>query len=355
MPKRILYYPNIDVPDSVWTKNVLLYWDEMSSIVPHQGFFLPRNISMLQEYGCYKPVFPREIFEQSGDEFFEVLEQRLRLLPEQGPGMMRMHVSKSYFMNERIILREHPEVTKVLGKLTQDSQYRETREDVATVYLKTLADFAVKNEENTVVGTDRTPLGGGLGENYGKPMEANSVLEFVFNRCIPMPAEDVSLEEILKFKADNKNQLVDFQSALDDLQKNICACKSADEEYDTLHAFRSSIKESLALAEETFKERSIKYVKGSLKTGISSLFSPDFLLDVAQEMPGLMAQTGNPDTLMLKLVLETGMELAKTALQECYRNRRIRKSKFSYLMHAREEGLYQDPREGFDSRGVLLF
>ena len=355
MPNRILYYPNIDVPESAWTKNVLLYWDEMSSIVPHEGFHLPPNIAMLQEYGCYKPVFPRDVFEQSGDEFFEVLERRLRELPRKGPGMMRVHVSKTYFMNERIILREHPEIRQVLGKLAEDGEYRETREDVATVYIKTLADFAVKNHEKTVVGTDRKPMGGGLGESYGKPMETNGVLEFVFNRCIPMPAEDVSLEEILKFKADHKGQLVDFQSALDELQRDIAACKSADEEYDTLHAFRGSIKESLAVAEETFKSKSIKYVKGSLKTGISSLVSPDFLMELGQSLPGIMARSADPTGLVLKVLLETGVELAKSAVSDRYRSKRLRGGKFAYLMNARQEGLYQDSRDGFGENAVLLF
>ena len=35
MAQTILYYPTIDIQDGAWLRNAILYWDEVSSIVPY--------------------------------------------------------------------------------------------------------------------------------------------------------------------------------------------------------------------------------------------------------------------------------------------------------------------------------
>lgn len=34
MARKVLYFPYISVPESAWFTRVLLYWDEVGSIVP---------------------------------------------------------------------------------------------------------------------------------------------------------------------------------------------------------------------------------------------------------------------------------------------------------------------------------
>lgn len=38
MPQTILYYPNINIDNGQWLRNALLYWDNISSIVPYRNF-----------------------------------------------------------------------------------------------------------------------------------------------------------------------------------------------------------------------------------------------------------------------------------------------------------------------------
>ena len=63
MAQTILYYPTIDIQDSTWLRNALLYWDNISSIVPYENYsdFSP-ELLYLQECGIYKPVFPQDLF-----------------------------------------------------------------------------------------------------------------------------------------------------------------------------------------------------------------------------------------------------------------------------------------------------
>ena len=38
MAQTILYYPTINIQDGSWLRNAILYWDEVSSIVPDENY-----------------------------------------------------------------------------------------------------------------------------------------------------------------------------------------------------------------------------------------------------------------------------------------------------------------------------
>jgi len=63
MAQTILYYPTINIQDGTWLRNAILYWDEVSSIVPYENYpdFSP-ELLYLQELGVYKAVYPRNLF-----------------------------------------------------------------------------------------------------------------------------------------------------------------------------------------------------------------------------------------------------------------------------------------------------
>ena len=50
MAQTILYYPTIDIQDGAWLRNAILYWDEVSSIVPYEGYpdFSPEILFILK-------------------------------------------------------------------------------------------------------------------------------------------------------------------------------------------------------------------------------------------------------------------------------------------------------------------
>jgi hypothetical protein len=44
MADKVLYFPYIRVPDSEWFTQVLLYWDEVGSIVPYEYVYSPEKL-----------------------------------------------------------------------------------------------------------------------------------------------------------------------------------------------------------------------------------------------------------------------------------------------------------------------
>ena len=61
-PSRVLYFPYISVPQTAWFSRVLLYWDEVGSIVPSP---LANDLRQVSPYmgelvsaGLVRPIIP---------------------------------------------------------------------------------------------------------------------------------------------------------------------------------------------------------------------------------------------------------------------------------------------------------
>jgi len=80
MSQSILYYPTIDIQDSEWLRNAVLYWDEICSIVPfeqYQGF--SPELQYLQERNLYRAIYPQELFNSvHANEFVDTIIKRIR-------------------------------------------------------------------------------------------------------------------------------------------------------------------------------------------------------------------------------------------------------------------------------------
>ena len=82
MKRTILYYPTIDIPADDWLRNALLYWDEVSSIVPESSSIeLSPTIIYLQEEEQFRRINPNLLFENMNldisqmfiHEFFDII------------------------------------------------------------------------------------------------------------------------------------------------------------------------------------------------------------------------------------------------------------------------------------------
>ena len=79
MAQTILYYPTINIQDSAWLRNAILYWDEVSSIVPDEGYSdLSPELLYLQKLGVYKAVYPQDLFfSEFAEDFCDAIVKRI--------------------------------------------------------------------------------------------------------------------------------------------------------------------------------------------------------------------------------------------------------------------------------------
>ncbi len=79
MAQTILYYPTINIQDGAWLRNAILYWDEVSSIVPHENYpdFSP-ELLYLQKSGVYNAVYPQYLFfSEFAEDFCSSIVKRI--------------------------------------------------------------------------------------------------------------------------------------------------------------------------------------------------------------------------------------------------------------------------------------
>ncbi|MEI9909664.1 MAG: hypothetical protein WDO71_08285 [Bacteroidota bacterium] len=74
--RTILYYPTIDIPSNSWLRHALLYWDEVSSIIPNTINIeeeLSRDIHFILMKDNLKPARPEDLINREGG--FEILRK----------------------------------------------------------------------------------------------------------------------------------------------------------------------------------------------------------------------------------------------------------------------------------------
>lgn len=70
-PNRILYYPYINIPDTLWTSRALLYWDNIGVIVPEDYIYHPEKLNPrmldLVTSQLVEQIIPRKFTEKLND------------------------------------------------------------------------------------------------------------------------------------------------------------------------------------------------------------------------------------------------------------------------------------------------
>lgn len=106
MPDKVLYFPFIRVPNNEWFTRMLLYWDEVGSIVPRQysdgNMALGRYMTELVDADLVKLVHPNEHIgdiPRFADAFLDLVDEtptasERRRTPTERQTTIRIHVDK---------------------------------------------------------------------------------------------------------------------------------------------------------------------------------------------------------------------------------------------------------------------
>ncbi len=289
MAQTILYYPTIDIRDGTWLRNALLYWDNISSIVPYENYpdFSP-ELLYLQECGVYKPVFPRDLFySEYAADFTEAIVAKLeryskrtnlfRVRSSNRPSV-RIHRNKIYApaLHELI---HYKKLSPELVSFFSDSRFindfncggwMEIDAKVASIYMKTLAEFIVKcYSEDIVIGTDQhkhqsqfyTPA---------KPRKNTVCFSLALDNCLPQPAMNVGFEEILDFKNQHGEDFAEFRKKLREFELVLSKCSEIEEIKFETEKFKESWQAALQKEQKLFTSKKTPFVLGTLYTLVNA-------------------------------------------------------------------------------------
>lgn len=235
MKRRILYYPSIDIKDGVWLRNAILYWEEVSSIMPYQSddYNISPEISYLMNTGNFVPTRPDEImFSELNEDFIE--EVRLRFneyqpsIHNHGRRQMvhRSKIEPDYYRLHNSKLSSHV-MEMIEGKSevinSENGQWISIDSQLSDIYMSILAKYlAAISHADTSIGTDTLINQDQIikPESHIGRNNRQSFLNYQFN-ILPVPNTDVSFEEILEFKEHRKDELRRLRVEIDELENRL--------------------------------------------------------------------------------------------------------------------------------------
>jgi hypothetical protein len=280
--RTILYYPTIEVPNGVWLRRALLYWDRVASIVPQEDYSTYRretytaDVDFLSSEGVFKEVAPEYLLDRYdvASQFVEEFESAVtsegfqRLLPSHRTRRFRgrLHHSKINVQTMEFLAREKLTQPPDNSRVVDYGPWVPIEENTALLYMSLLAKYLTYVDTDTAVtGTDREEY---MRLSYAPlPGEGRvACLDVRFNNILPVPREDVPLDKILRFKQDREAELIGFRQLMDDFYRQLSKAPDEAAAKLVLTQFREQIQKGISDLTDQLKDARIATIGGSLTT-----------------------------------------------------------------------------------------
>lgn len=351
MAQTILYYPNINIQDGAWLRNAILYWDEISSIVPYENYpdFSP-ELLYLQNLGVYKPIYPQELFfSEFAEDFSNSIVKKINAYDRYRKNLpnglrierSRIHKNKIYApaLHELIHYEKLPQNLLSMFKEKRyvndynTDGWMEIDSKVAQIYMRTLAEYSIKcSNKDIVLGTDTINHSCEIYSNARNRTDVRTqCCKINIENCLPQPSMDVSYEDILNFKKRRKDELHEFKSKIRELETNIYHADSLE----LIKHYENQFIENWERYSKDFykvlKESRITYFLNSL---ISIVGTP-FVGELLAQRWGSSCSTA----------IQTGAQFLNIGIDYFNYKNKISTAKtdggFSYIIKAKNDGIIQ--------------
>ena len=279
--RTILYYPYVRPKADSWLRHALLYWDRVAAFVPetldYRSNVVPSDTNFpvstpeteyLRDQGVFFPVRP-ELVLQRQDRLAEALNEKFVSLVSSAsfanarrePHTFWLHEDKgNLWMWKRLL------DAQLADRAAPGVQVGPT---VGLYYLSLLAEFLCHAEKTSMVpGTDESRY-----EDWLFPRTSHgerlACLDVAFERILPVPADDVPLDDILAFRAEHRIALLRFRQELDRISQELSASTSQHQMNEVVTVEKENLEIQLAELGERLRSSRIRGRLGNLKTLIA--------------------------------------------------------------------------------------
>ena len=356
--RSILYYPTIDIPSDLWLRQAILYWDEVSSIVPkdHSGKILTElspEVQYLMDEGQFKPIHPEElVFNNANSSAFFDFEMEFRgLITSEG---FKKFLSMNYYgrSKKKVDVRHWSKIHRNktsdsvqyeleqlgLFRNSEESDWHEFETNTALLYMSLLAKhLAGVQKTQTTIGTDYT-----IYEqlNFKQATHENgiAVVNVNLNHLLPVPQNNVPFEKILDFKSQRKDNLMHFRKVLLDYHQKLRVSTSNDEVQEITTDFKDDLILGINDLKHALKDSRITSTIKSVRSLIN-LQSPATLLTAGSLIANKFGYL--PEKAIIPIAIVSGsIELIFNYIEDSIdKAAKIRDSPFSYVYHAQKAGI----------------
>jgi hypothetical protein len=335
-----LYYPTINIPNSQWLKQAILYTDSVASIVPEElieNYQFNPDISILKSEGVYREINP-EILSANprllslDNEFKELIES---------PEFQFLLRGRERIIDSRVHYRKiSPDLSSYLMSkgLVRPGEHGwlKFERNTALLYMSILAYHCAQIDSErssglTIPSSDNKKYRDLV---FGKTENSMGVLstQIRIENLLPTPSADVPIDRILDFKQNHRSELLNLQNRIDHFSNLISHADSHDEANRIGAGFGMEIKQNLSGIEDYLKDYRLSTIKGSL----------DILIDAKRpELFGVipLAALGLIPPI-IEYIVTSGIRI----LSYYYNQRRekdikIKSNPYSYLYKAGQKGI----------------
>jgi len=210
---RLLYFPYINVLDSPWLRQSLLYWEGISSIVPLELWEQPESLSKNMQYmvreriirpenpGSYIHNIPN--FES---EFRDYLNANPRTALDTHQPWRYVHLQKLHGIEDVLL-------EKKLGKkISNRESWLLVEPNTADEFMAYLAACMAATTNNMIAMTDkRRNFSSFFSGNFAQQYQHEAAIQSI----LPIPSEEIELIEIQRFREKNVDLLWNFRKTIE--------------------------------------------------------------------------------------------------------------------------------------------
>lgn len=367
MNRTILYNPTIDIPSKSWLRHAILYWDEVSSIVPKSWdekllINLSPDIHYLMDEKQFRPINPEdlifktencEVFQDFQDEFKEIVSSpqcKSFIKRSKYSVVNRVHSNKvenSFRIHSNKTSNSIYSFLKKQGLANRynNDEWINFERNTALLYMSLLAKYLAEiDSQHTTIGTDYITYEHfnlkRVSENNGFP-----VVSFNINNVLPTPKDNVPFETIVDFKRKRIDNLRHFKNVLLDFQTKVSNSQSNAEIKENAINFKEMLINGVNDLNAVLKDGRIDHTVKSLKSLIS-LKSPTTLTALGTVINNQIGLVNIPIDLNISgLAIMGAVELTANYIDSKNNQRvKLRKSPFSYIYYAQRQGIINTPR-----------
>ncbi len=220
MKSRVLYFPYIRVPESNWLTQMLLYWDQVSSIVPYDFVENPESLgpymlSLVREELVFQVIPGAYIYEipRFFDGFMTYVEGLSQEIDRRRDhfahgSTFRIHIEKLDNIGDALVRQ----------RLATPDRYpwynveRDTADDFMSYLAASLGQVRSVDSSPVTDNSEylrRLALAGVPQDAITSQLDALRIQ--VLDRVLPVPSHSVQASEIRAFKEQHHNELGDFR------------------------------------------------------------------------------------------------------------------------------------------------
>ncbi len=323
---NLLYYPQIAIPMAE-IKKYILYADKISSIVPANYSFIEdsedaqwnesiNSMNYLETMGIYEKTYSSTVLNKYRqgiiDEFLKRID-KTDIYKKVKCGDKPTHWWELYLSKLDNDIKELL-IDEGLAK-ENNGETILIASEISAIYMGLLAEYASTYGQVFYSTVTNDYFYKELVYNPIQENDSTIRLKFSISNILPVPSEEVPIDDILKFKESRRDELIRFQLLIKEIQNFLTKVDNIRDYRDAVDTFEKQLYLQLFDLKSLLKEQNIRFINNTIDSIL-----PNSLEDII-----LPKSTGS----FLKIGSVVEKRLNKKSL--------VRSSPISYILSAKNE------------------